>query len=543
MNTSSRDLLFNAGFALALAVLAAVGWLSYRDMKAMSESDTLETHTYTVIHEMDGLLSALMDAEAGPRGFVITNDDRYLETYNNALVTVDAKLASLKSLARDDPRQQERLRVIEPLVRDMIARLKEIVQLQRTRGHEAASYAVMSNLDKSLMDQIRKHVADAQDEESRLLRERAAAKAAATRRTVEAVAVGAILSFALLLAVFVLLRKEISQRVIAEGELRVHRDRLEELVQEKTQDVGRQRELLRVTLSSIGDAVLATDTAGRITFLNPMAAAMTGWQEEQALGQPVQSVLRIMNERTPQRAEDIVARALGEGGVVTLADHTGLLARDGRETPIEDSAAPIKDSAGHVIGAVLVFHDVTEKRRAHESLLAAEERFRLLFQQAAVGIKRLDRQGRLLEVNDKLCDILGYSREELLRLSLKDITHAEDLPLEQAKLSMLLSRQSPTYSIEKRCLRKDGNVIWVRVTASLPAGAQGELDPGATIRRYRIVRQEGIGVGKPWDQRVQPGPCRNSYTDQVVDCRESAGRWRCTGFEPLPYPQIVQLLN
>jgi PAS domain S-box-containing protein len=109
------------------------------------------------------------------------------------------------------------------------------------------------------------------------------------------------------------------------------------------------------------------------------------------------------------------------------------------------------------------------RRLAEEALRESEERFRLLFAQAAVGIKRMDPRGRMLEGNDKLCDILGYSRAELLLLSLANITHPEDLAREQAELVRLFAGEINNYSIEKRCLRKDGNIIWIRVTSSLPS--------------------------------------------------------------------------
>ncbi len=152
------------------------------------------------------------------------------------------------------------------------------------------------------------------------------------------------------------LEKEIAERKKAEEELR------------------RQREWLRVTLSSIGDAVIASDTEGRITFLNAVAVTLTGWHPEEALGQPITRVFQIINEKTHQTAEDLVARVLNEKRVVALANDTALVTKDGREVPIEDSAAPIQDSAGNVIGAVLVFHDVTEKRRAQTALREAHER-------------------------------------------------------------------------------------------------------------------------------------------------------------------------
>jgi len=139
------------------------------------------------------------------------------------------------------------------------------------------------------------------------------------------------------------------------------------------------REWFRTTLGSIGDAVIATDASGRITFINPIASKLTGWELEDAVGQPVQSIFQIINEQTRQGAENIVERVLRAGCIVNLANHTALISREGREIPIEDSAAPIKDSAGNIIGVVLVFHDVTEKRRAQEALEQSEEHYRSLF--------------------------------------------------------------------------------------------------------------------------------------------------------------------
>ena len=140
------------------------------------------------------------------------------------------------------------------------------------------------------------------------------------------------------------------------------------------EELHQQREWLRVTLSSIGDAVIASDTEGRITFLNPVAVTLTGWQLEETLGQSIQDVFRIINEKTHAPAEDLVARVLSEKRVVGLANDTALVTKDGREVPIEDSAAPILDASGNVTGVVLVFHDVTEKRRAQAALREAHER-------------------------------------------------------------------------------------------------------------------------------------------------------------------------
>ena len=133
---------------------------------------------------------------------------------------------------------------------------------------------------------------------------------------------------------------------------------------------------LSAVLSSIGDAVIATDGQGRVSFTNPVARSLTGWAEDEAKGKPLQDVFAIVSEEDRRPVETPVARVIREGVVVGLANHTALIARDGTERPIADSAAPIKDHEDKIVGVVLVFRDVTDKRRheqERECLLAAEQ--------------------------------------------------------------------------------------------------------------------------------------------------------------------------
>ena len=135
-------------------------------------------------------------------------------------------------------------------------------------------------------------------------------------------------------------------------------------------------ELLRVTLNSIGDAVLATDANATITFLNPIAENLTGWKESDALGTPAAGVFRIVNETSRAKVENPLEKALSTGGIVGLANHTLLIAKDGREIPIDDSGAPIRDEDGHVIGAVLVFLDISQRRAAENRLKESNEQLK-----------------------------------------------------------------------------------------------------------------------------------------------------------------------
>ena len=140
-----------------------------------------------------------------------------------------------------------------------------------------------------------------------------------------------------------------------------------------------QREWLAVTLSSIGDAVIVTDTQGRVTFMNPVAALATGWPEAEALGKDITAVFQIINEHTRQVVENPIARVLREDTVVGIAPHTLLIARDGVERPIDNSSTPLRAPRGSLLGVVLVFRDITERKHAEATrarLVAEVERRR-----------------------------------------------------------------------------------------------------------------------------------------------------------------------
>ena len=155
-------------------------------------------------------------------------------------------------------------------------------------------------------------------------------------------------------------------------------------------EIVASHEWLRVTLTSIGDAVLSCDVEGRVTFVNPVAEALTGWSEHEAAGRPIQDVFKVINEDTREPAEDLVARVLRDGTVAGLANHTALVTRDGREVSIEDSAAPIRDAAGNLAGVVLVFYDVTEKRAARRALAASQARLESVLNSITNGYYALD---------------------------------------------------------------------------------------------------------------------------------------------------------
>jgi PAS domain S-box-containing protein len=127
-----------------------------------------------------------------------------------------------------------------------------------------------------------------------------------------------------------------------------------------------QGERLQVTLSSIGDAVIATDAQGHVTFINTVAQNLTGWSQSEAVGKPLADVFQIVNEATRAAVENPVTKVMRLGAIIGLANHTVLIARNGQEIPIDDSGAPIRDEVGNIIGVILVFRDITERKRAED---------------------------------------------------------------------------------------------------------------------------------------------------------------------------------
>jgi PAS domain S-box-containing protein len=264
----------------------------------------------------------------------------------------------------------------------------------------------------------------------------------------------------------------------------------------------RQREWLQVTLTSIGDAVLSTDLAGKITFLNPVAESLTGWKEPEAQGRPAREVFRIINEQTRQQGDDIVAHVLRDGITVALANHTAIQARDGREIPIEDSAAPIKDVAGNVTGVVLVFHDVTQKRRAQEALAESRERLDLALSSARMATFDWDIVTNKRIWSDGVHRLLG-TRPEAFTGAAEEffkIIHPEDRSTVQAALAKAVDTRA-AYETEYRAVWPDGSIRHIAARGMLHRDDAG-----------RPVQMTGV-CWDITDRKVAEGALRQSVEE------------------------------
>ncbi|HBI47060.1 MAG TPA: hybrid sensor histidine kinase/response regulator [Planctomycetales bacterium] len=236
-------------------------------------------------------------------------------------------------------------------------------------------------------------------------------------------------------------------------------------------------EWFRITLASIGDAVIATNTDGKVTFLNAVAQSLTGWTQEEARGAPLAEVFRIVNEKTRETVENPAARALRESAVVGLANHTILIAKNGSENYIDDSAAPIRDESGRVIGVVLVFRDVTERRQsemAETQLRESGERFRFLAESMPQKIFTATPDGAVDYFNKQWTEFTGLSFEQIKDWGWTQFIHPDDVDENVSSWQHSIDAGEP-FQFEHRFRNKDGAYRWHLSRARAMRDADGRI--------------------------------------------------------------------
>ncbi len=248
---------------------------------------------------------------------------------------------------------------------------------------------------------------------------------------------------------------------------------------------SQQRETFQVTLRSIGDAVITTDNDARITYLNGIAESITGWSEHDAVGQHLDAVFRIFNETTHEPVDNPALRAIREGIVMGLANHTVLRRRDGSEVPIDDSAAPIKDVRGRVQGCVLIFRDVTAHRRLEQErnrqLMAARVLASIVeSSDDAIISKSLD--GIIQSWNAGAQRLFGYSADQAIGRHISLVIPPERISEEDRIIATIKSGQRVDH-FETERVRVDGGRIWVSLTISPVRD-----DAGAIVGASKIAR-------------------------------------------------------
>jgi PAS domain S-box-containing protein len=380
-----------ASLGAVLVLLGVAVWVHWRNTVQVDETADWVTHTREVLGEIELVLRLNVDIETGLRGYVISGDEQLLDPFVKAVQELPSALGRLAKLTTDNATQRQHVADLEAAVNEHMDFRRRVLDLVRAQGFEVTRVQLEPSEGKRRLDKIRAAVAQIRGVEQQLLSQREQASRNADRRAQGTLAALALLTVALVLGTYLALRRAISARLFAEQALR-----------ESEQGMA-------ITLQSIGDAVLATDVDGRITRMNRLAEQLTGWPLAQARGRPVGDVFRIINEQTRTPAAVPVAAVLATGMVQSLANHTVLIARNGSETAIADSAAPIRRADGEVLGVVLVFRDVSEERRARQAILDLNASLDERVRERTAELRRSE--ARFRTTLDNLiegCQIIGF---------------------------------------------------------------------------------------------------------------------------------------
>ncbi len=452
-----------AGIALAGLLLAALVAVTYRNVRDVIAAGRWVEHTRSVLDEVDDLLAEVRDAQSGARAYVLTGDRSYLVSVETARAEAPAYAERIAQLVRDNPGQFARASALRDFVSKHLAASQSIIAARDMGGLEAGAAAVAAGRGREALQGILRTAAEMQETERALLSARTGGFERTVRSTLISLAMGAALLFTFLGLIWAVVRLDLLKRHEAQERLRLSEAEL------------------RTTLRSIGDAVIATDAGGRITFMNGVAEKLTGWPEAEALGRPAGEVFRIANEDTGTQVESPIDRVLREGVVAGLANHTVLLSRAGQPVPIADSGAPILETAGELKGAVLVFRDITERRQAEREV----QRLAAIVSSSEDAIVGESLDGRITAWNAAAERLLGYSAQEVLG---KPVSILEPPDVEEStgvRLSRV-RRGERVHVFDTTRVSRDGKQVAVSLSLSPIRDAEGTV-----VGASKIIRDIG----------------------------------------------------
>ncbi len=383
-------------FSVVAGLLLAIAIIAFGTRRLVAEYEDV-AHTTRVLTELDGLLSGVIDAETGQRGFLLSGDGRNLVPYLSDTGATEAHLQALRALSGDDPRRRQLLDTLTPLIAEKLFELRETVQMRREGQADAALQRVLTGRGLRLMQQIRSVVAAMKSQDRDLLTAQSLRYANQARQIFLALVTLALVTLLVLVALILETRRR-------SGEIRSTRSALRSQVAEHEQT----RSLLASLVRSSDDAVIGLGLDGRILSWTPGAERMFGLAERDMTGRPVETFLhragldiasplaRIQSVRTTEEVQ---------------VDHTG---PGGDRARLLVTISPIRDADQAIVGVSLLARDVTRRAQAEEALRRSEATSRALLESASEGIVVVDPHGRILLVNAKTEEMFGYSRDELL---------------------------------------------------------------------------------------------------------------------------------
>jgi PAS domain S-box-containing protein len=438
-------------FCATILSLVAVAAISFRGMIVSGQGDRSVQHTHEVLENLQGLVSAMQSIESSNRGFVLTGDESYLQSYRAGLQSAKQCEAAVRSLTVDNPKRQDQLSQLETLMAAKIQFADMVVTLRRSQGVEAARDAIQSGTGQRIMGKFQESVGQMQDEERRLLVLRNADEKQWLGRTKIVLLFGTVLVLLTAAAAAWIVRRDRSRLGLAE------------------------EAKYRGLLEAAPDAMVVVDQDGKIVLLNVQAEKQFGYRRDELIGQKVSNIIpegfaeRIIADGTRSAAEAL-AQQIGTG--IELIGQR----KDGSQFPIEIMLSPLESPEGILVTAAI--RDISVRKHAEKHLAQMEGRYRGLLEAAPDAMVVVNVGGEIVLLNVQAEIQFGYRRNELVGQKIKNIIpegFAERLVADGTRTAAAALAQQIGTGIELSGRRKNGSQFPIEIMLSPLESSEGVL--------------------------------------------------------------------
>jgi PAS domain S-box-containing protein len=460
------------GFLVGALLILALAGVSYNRTYQLLRAAERVSHTQEVLKLLQEVESETASLGSAQRSYVNTGDAQMLDPYDQVGPRIGVTISALRKLTADNPHQQRRLARLEPLIATRIEWGRRVIEARKERGLSAAEQMITEGPGTSYTTDIRNLVREMSDEEYGLLGERQGRQEAVATTTLLLLPLSVFLSVTILSLELFFLNAGIAER-------------------RRLESGGAQ---LAAIVESSDDAVIGKDLSGMVTSWNAAAERIFGFAEQEMIGQ---SILRLIpSER--HREEESILSSIRRGQSVRHFD-TERLRKDGSVVPLSVTVSAIRDAKGRIVGASKVARDITGRIQAEAALKASEGRYRTLFERAPIGIVIADTASYYIDANQCLCDMLGYTRDELIGLHASDIVAEREI--EHVAPALETIKATSDYQREWIMRRKDGTEFEAEVIATtMPDGTL--LGMIRDITERKLVERKIGSLNAELEERV-----------------------------------------
>lgn len=432
---SKYSSLTTAGFYFALTLLLSISVYCYYSLKRNYNDDLWVRHTYDVIETNEMLFSVLKGVESGHRGFILSGHSSFIAPLKASEVKKDSLLDRLELITRYNDEEHMKVSQLAEFINRKYAHIFENINLRIAEGKVAQASAGGVALGKRMMEDIGDLSRNIRHTQKELLITRSAKSAQSFSKIKRILFVATGLNVIIFLFIFFSRNREMKIRRKSQQELFI------------------KNEWFSRMFSSVGDGVVTTDRSGSITMINTAASVLLDCKPQGAIGRPIDAIIRIEDEATGSRIVNPAIEAMDRDEIVFLKGHPVLLGRQGRRVIIDDSGAPIHDEDGNIIGSVLIFRDVSEKKKAEQEL-------NILFNISMDIIVIATTDGYFKRVNPYMSKILGYRETDIIENQLLTFVHPDDFAATTLRLEQLQNGESIEHFVNRfRC--SNGIYKWI----------------------------------------------------------------------------------